>query len=79
MAALRFIAAFASRVGGGRTSPFLPLLLRPLFLITEGASPVPEEVRSVLHKLADAPATGYPSRQDRNVHQNGVSYTSNGS
>ena len=44
MAALRFIAALASRLGGDRTRPFLPPLLRPLFLITEGASPVPEEV-----------------------------------
>ncbi|KAK9843296.1 hypothetical protein WJX74_009992 [Apatococcus lobatus] len=47
MAALRFIAAFASRVGGDRTQPFLPPLLRPLFLITEGASPVPEEVMAL--------------------------------
>ena len=44
MAALRFIAALASRLERDRTKPFLPVLLRPLFLITEGVSPVPEEV-----------------------------------
>ncbi|KAK9840687.1 hypothetical protein WJX84_003409, partial [Apatococcus fuscideae] len=47
MAALRFIAALSSRLGGDKTRPFLAPLLRPLFLITEGASPVPEEVKAL--------------------------------
>lgn len=34
-AALRFIAAVASRLGAERAQPFLPLLMRPLYRITE--------------------------------------------
>jgi U3 small nucleolar RNA-associated protein 20 len=34
-AALRFIAAVASRLGADRVGPYLPLLMRPLYRITE--------------------------------------------
>ena len=33
--ALRFIAAVASRLGSERVLPYLPLLMRPLYRITE--------------------------------------------
>lgn len=45
-AALRFIAAAATRLGADRVAPHLPTLLRPLYRISEGASTNPEEVTS---------------------------------
>jgi hypothetical protein len=45
LAALRFLAALASRLGGPAVGPYLPLMLRPLYRITEAASGNPEEVR----------------------------------
>lgn len=45
LAALRFGAALASRLGTGPVEPYLPTLLRPLYRITEGAAASPDEVR----------------------------------
>lgn len=47
-AALRFIAAAASRLPPARLAPHLPTLLLPLFRISEGASTNPEEVRPTM-------------------------------
>ena len=44
LAALRFGAALAARLGRGRVEPYLPALLRPLYRITEGAAASPDEV-----------------------------------
>jgi U3 small nucleolar RNA-associated protein 20 len=45
-AAIRFIAAISSRLGAVKVEPFLPVLLRPLFRITEpGALGNSEEVK----------------------------------
>lgn len=46
LSALRFLAAVTSRLGPDRIAAFLPLMLRPLFRITEGLSPNPQEVSS---------------------------------
>lgn len=46
LAALRFGAALAARLGRGRMEPYLPALLRPLYRITEGAAASPDEVPS---------------------------------
>jgi U3 small nucleolar RNA-associated protein 20 len=51
LAALRFAAALASRLGGARLAPYLPALLRPLLRLTEGAPPPP-------------PAAGAPEAPD---------------
>ena len=45
LAALRFGAALAARLGRGRVEPYLPTLLRPLYRITEGAAASPDEVQ----------------------------------
>ncbi|PSC76593.1 small subunit processome component 20-like protein [Micractinium conductrix] len=51
-AALRFIAAVASRLGAERAQPFLPLLMRPLYRITEpGAAGNPPEVTSLADEI----------------------------
>lgn len=49
LTALRFLAAVTTRLGAEKMEPFLPLVLRPLFRITEGLSPNSPEVRFVLH------------------------------
>jgi U3 small nucleolar RNA-associated protein 20 len=38
-AALRFVAALASRLGGARVAPYLPVMLRPLYRATEPGKP----------------------------------------
>ena len=44
-AALRFAAALASRLGPAKVAPYLPVLLAPLYRLTEGAAPAqPDEV-----------------------------------
>lgn len=48
LAALRFGAALAARLGRRRVEPYLPALLRPLYRITEGAAASPDEVRRTL-------------------------------
>ena len=68
-AALRFIAALASRLGASRIEPYLPLLLRPLYRITEpgatGNSPdvqtLGDEIMAHLRSLigADVLLAGY--------------------
>ncbi|KAK9845304.1 hypothetical protein WJX81_002986 [Elliptochloris bilobata] len=47
LAALRFGAALAARLGRGRVEPYLPTLLRPLYRITEGAAASPDEVKAL--------------------------------
>lgn len=42
---LKFLAALTSRLGKDRIIPFLPTILRPLYRISEGSSPTPEEVQ----------------------------------
>lgn len=50
--ALRFIAALASRLGPERAKPFLPLLMRPLYRITEpGASGNPPDVCTLADEI----------------------------
>ncbi|PRW58885.1 small subunit processome component 20-like protein [Chlorella sorokiniana] len=50
--ALRFIAAVASRLGVERVLPYLPLLMRPLYRITEpGAAGNPAEVTSLADEI----------------------------
>ena len=44
LAALRFGAALAARLGRASVEPYLPALLRPLYRITEGAAASPDEV-----------------------------------
>ena len=50
LAALRFLAAMASRLEGPPVVPYLPIMLRPLYRITEAASGNSEEVRPLLHR-----------------------------
>ncbi|KAL4860053.1 Small subunit processome component 20 [Chlorella vulgaris] len=50
--ALRFIAALASRLGAARVGPYLPLLMRPLYRITEpGATGNPPEIASLAEEI----------------------------
>jgi U3 small nucleolar RNA-associated protein 20 len=49
LTALRFLAAVTTRLGDQKIEPFLPLMLRPLFRITEGLSPNSTEVFSPPH------------------------------
>lgn len=44
LAALRFSAALASRLGGDAVAPYLPTMLLPLFRITESNAANPDEV-----------------------------------
>eukprot|EP00887_Chlorella_sp_A99_P000887 scaffold5.g887.t1 len=72
--ALRFIAALASRLGAERVAPFLPVLLRPLYRITEpGAAGNPEEVKQLAEEVvahlrsvagADALLAGYAAARE---------------
>jgi len=47
LAALRFLAALASRLGRAAAAPYLPLMLRPLYRITEASSGNTAEARSL--------------------------------
>ncbi|EFN57812.1 hypothetical protein CHLNCDRAFT_51116 [Chlorella variabilis] len=50
--ALRFVAAAAARLGAARVAPYLPLLMRPLYRITEpGATGNPPEVVSLAEEV----------------------------
>lgn len=50
--ALRFIAAMASRLGPVKVKPYLPVLLRPLYRITEpGATGNSEEVKTLADEI----------------------------
>ena len=51
LTALRFVAAVATRLGAERIAAFLPMVLRPLFRITEGLSPNPKEVSTWEHLM----------------------------
>ena len=55
LAALRFLAALASRLGRPATVPYLPLMLRPLYRITEASSGNPAEVCRRRHLSAWCP------------------------
>ena len=46
LTSLRYLAAVATRLGADKVAAFLPIMLRPLFRITEGLSPNPKEVAS---------------------------------
>jgi U3 small nucleolar RNA-associated protein 20 len=51
-AALRFVAAAASRLGPQRVGPYLPVLLRPLYRITEpGASGNSDEIKALADEI----------------------------
>ena len=56
LAALRFLAALASRLGRTAVAPYLPLMLRPLYRITEAASGNPAEVRRRTSSISRQPS-----------------------
>ena len=80
-AALRFIAALASRLGASKVEPYLPVLLRPLYRITEpgaiGNTPemktLGDEVMAHLRTLmgADVLLGGYNAARDSVRRQRG--------
>ncbi|KAL4434124.1 hypothetical protein ABPG75_000565 [Micractinium tetrahymenae] len=79
--ALRFIAAAATRLGPQRALPFLPLLMRPLYRITEpGASGNPPDVTTLADEIVahlrglvggDAMLAGYNAAREAVRRQRG--------
>lgn len=50
--ALRFIAAFVSRLGSEKSIPYLPMLLRPCYRILEpGGPPPPEDIKTLAEEV----------------------------
>lgn len=80
-AALRFIAALASRLGASKVEPYLPVLLRPLYRITEPGAlgntqemkTLGDEVMGHLRSLmgADVLLAGYNAARDSVRRQRG--------
>ena len=62
LTALRFLAALTTRLGPERVAPFLPAMLKPLFRITEGLNPNPEEVHVLHFSMANLSISSCVSR-----------------